>query len=301
MKIIKILLLFIILLELVLLFYYLINRKTKRENKMFLIFCIIIIIFLILYLKGNMFNKLINIKYLFLLLIAIFSSIILKLIFNNFILEDKYNNIKKCVLEYEKIIDEQGKKNHEYNNQLMILKGYINNKKKLNEYLDTMIIDQKTGQNYEIRQLSNFSNDGLKEMLYYKISKIKNNNIKYYLYVSKEISKSLEKLNINFYKDITKVFGVLIDNAIEASLDSKEKEVGLDFSSEDNQIIVTISNTYNKNIDFNKVGRKGFSSKGKGHGFGLKLVKDIIKRNKNLELITDYDNKYFIQTIIIYL
>ena len=30
-----------------------------------------------------------------------------------------------------------------------------------------------------------------------------------------------------------------------------------------------------------------FTTKGQGHGFGLKLVKEIIKHNKNIELSTD--------------
>ena len=114
-----------------------------------------------------------------------------------------------------------------------------------------------------------------------------------------DASELLEKMNVNLYRDITKVFGVLIDNAIDASLESEDKEFSLDFSKDKKQIIITISNTYNKDIDIKKIGKKGFSSKGKGHGFGLKLVKDIIKRNKNLELVSDFDDKYFIQTFLI--
>ena len=36
--------------------------------------------------------------------------------------------------------------------------------------------------------------------------------------------------------------------------------------------------------DVKKVGKKGYSTKGKGHGFGLSLVKDIIRKNNRLEL-----------------
>ena len=299
--IISTLLAIIISFELVLFLYYLINKDIKSESKMVIIFNLIIIIFLLLYLRSDLFNNIINTHDLFIFILAIFSSMILKLIFNNNELQKKYNRIIKCVIEYEKTIDEQGEKNHEYNNQLIVLKGYINDKKKLNEYLDSIILDHKTGQNYEIRQLASFPNGGLKELLYYKISRIKEYNIKYYLYVSKETSELLNNIKLSFYIDITKVLGVLIDNAIDASLDSKEKELSLDFSSEGNQIIITISNTYNKKININNIGKDRFSSKGKGHGFGLKLVKNIINNNKNLELITEHNKKHFIQTLIIYL
>lgn len=289
-----IILIIIIIIELLLSLFFLVNKNIKKENKILILSCLILTITTLLY-KSEFLSP----KNYMLFLLAIFSLIILKLIFNISEIEKKYNKIIKYVIEYEKIIDDQGERNHEYNNQLMILKGYINNKKKLEEYLNTIINDHKLGQNYEIRQLSHFPNGGLKEMLYYKISEIKDNKIKYYLYVCNDASELLEKMNVNLYRDITKVFGVLIDNAIDASLESEDKEFSLDFSKDEKQIIITISNTYNKDIDIKKIGKKGFSSKGKGHGFGLKLVKDIIKRNKNLELVSDYDDKYFIQTFLI--
>ena len=95
--------------------------------------------------------------------------------------------------EYEKIITAQGKKNHEYNNQLIVLEGYINDKKKLEEYLYSLIEDHKPGQNYKIRQLSNFPCGGIKELLYSKIFKMDKNNIKHYIYVSKDFGEYLIK------------------------------------------------------------------------------------------------------------
>lgn len=299
MSIINIILIIIFAIELFLLLYF-IKLIPKRENKILLLtFVILLIISIIIYvIEIDIFNNIISKKNTMLLAVDFIIIIILKMSFNYYLIEKKYNKAIEYVSEYERIIDDQGKKNHEYNNQLMVIKGYINDKNKLEEYLDTIISDYKTGQNYEIRQLSNFPNGGLKEMLYYKISKIKDNNINYYLYISKEAAKYLEKLNTKTYNEITKVFGVIIDNAIEAALDSKEKEVSIDFSIDD-YVVIAISNSYNKKINLNKIGKNKYTSKGKGHGFGLRIVKDIIKRNKKLELITDYDDKYFIQTFLI--
>ena len=238
-------------------------------------------------------------KDLVLLIDALIIVIILKLVSNIYDLSNKYNNTIKSLLEYERIIDEQGKRNHEYKNQLMILKGYVNNKNRLEKYLDTIIEDHKISNSFKIRQLANFKDGGLKRMIFHKISEMKENNIKYYLYVSSDVSNIIEELSIDLYKDITKVIGVLLDNAIDAAYNSKEKEINLDFSYEDNYIIITISNSYNDSIDIKKIGKKGYTSKGKGHGFGLKLVKEIIKRNNKLDLSTDYSNKYFVQTFLI--
>ena len=300
-KMMNIILLIIIILELIISLYYLTNKKIKRDNKSLLIASIIILLLsvIIYFLKHNLFNRVISLYNFILLISAILASIILKLIYNNLELENKYSKILKCTLEYEKIIDDQGEKNHEYNNQLLILKGYLNNKKKLIEYLNTIIEDHKTGQNYKIKQLTNFSEGGIKELLYYKLCIIRERNIKYYLYISKETSNILEGLNLKIYKDITKILGVIIDNAIDSAYDSIEKEISIDFSLEDNYIIISISNSYNKKIDMKNIGKRGFSTKGKGHGFGLKLVKEIIKKNKKLELISEYNDKYYIQTLLI--
>lgn len=283
-------------------FKRIINRFSI-SNKMLMIF-----IFLLLYLccligiqNKNIVNTS-NISYIINILMFLFIILITYIIINinnkNNDISNKYNQMMEYMTEYENIIDEQGKKNHEYKNQLMILNGFIDNKKKLKEYLNTIIDDHKTGQNYEIRQLSHFPNGGLKGLLYYKISKMKENNIKYYLYVSKEVNKPLEKLDIKNYKDISKIFGVLIDNAIDASMKSTLKEITLDFKMDDNYLMITISNSLPDNVELSKIGT-GYSTKGKGHGYGLRLVKDIIKNNSNLELITDSNEKEFTQILMI--
>ena len=244
----------------------------------------------------NSITYIINIMMFFFIILIVY--IIIDINNKNNEISNKYNQMMEYMTEYEKIIDEQGKMNHEYKNQLLILNGFIDNKKRLKEYLNTIIEDHKTGQNYEIRQLSHFPNGGLKGLLYYKISKMKENNIKYFLYVSKEVNKPLEKLDIKDYKSITKIFGVLIDNAIDASIKSSNKEIILDFKMDDNYIVITITNSFNDNIELSKLGT-GYTTKGKNHGYGLKLVKDIIKNNKNLELVTDNNENEFSQTLLI--
>lgn len=301
MNIISIVLLVIVVLEVIIIFYYLFNKKINKNIKMVLLSSLIIFIILFIkyYLEINLFDNILDKKDLVLLIDALIIIIILKLVSNIYDLSNKYNNTIKSLLEYERIIDEQGKRNHEYKNQLMILKGYVNNKNRLEKYLDTIIEDHKISNSFKIRQLANFKDGGLKRMIFHKISEMKENNIKYYLYVSSDVSNIIEELSIDLYKDITKVIGVLLDNAIDAAYNSKEKEINLDFSYEDNYIIITISNSYNDSIDIKKIGKKGYTSKGKGHGFGLKLVKEIIKRNNKLDLSTDYSNKYFVQTFLI--
>ena len=95
-------------------------------------------------------------NYLFLLIILICIIIIILLNRNIICLLSKLS-------EYESLINEQGEKNHEYKNQLLVLKGYLDDKKKLEEYLNTLIDDHRTGDNYEIRQLSKIKQPGIKQ------------------------------------------------------------------------------------------------------------------------------------------
>ena len=279
--------------------------KVEPKNSYFyFIFSMVVIILSILIARnlvlftGNNINFYINAFMIFFLITGIF--LISYSNYNKNYSEEKYNQMLEYVTKYEGIINEQGKKNHEYNNQLMILSGYLEDKKykKVKEYLNTIIGEHKTGQNYKMRQLSNFPNGGLKGLMYYKINKMEENNVKYYLYVSQDIQKEFDKFDVAMYQDITKVFGVFIDNAIEAAKDSDKKEVEIDIKLDEDYITITISNSYISD-EISKVGKTGYSTKGKGHGYGLSLVKDIIRKNNRLETSNDYNDEYFTQTLLI--
>lgn len=216
-------------------------------------------------------------------------------------LESKYNEMMDYLSKYEKVINDQGKKNHEYNNQLMVLKGYLNKPDKLKEYLDLIIEDHKCGQNYMIKQLSYFPDGGIKGLIYHKISRMEEFGIKPYLYIDSKLKDVFEEnLDINTYKDITKLLGVFLDNAIDATKDADKKEIDFEIKREDKCLIITISNTYSKDCNVSQIGKKGFSTKGTGHGFGLSIVKDISRTNENIETFSNSENDRFKQTIIVY-
>src|SRR5699024_7342782 len=83
--------------------------------------------------------------------------------------------------------------------------------------------------------------------------------------------------------DIVTVLGNLIDNAIEASVHSEQKEVLclLQGSSEFLHIIVKDTGVGIQHEDVDRVFKRGYSTKGnEGRGIGLALVKDIVEANQ---------------------
>ena len=282
-----------------------ISKNIIKKNNKDWIYIILIMILMVLFIFFNRYKMNNSTEYFVNTAMAIFVVVsFVYVIYNKFqrqAIEDKYNESMEYVLRYEKIINEQGKKNHEYNNQLMVIKGYINKPERLSEYLDEVIGEHKTGQNYTVKQLGFLPDGGVKGLLYHKLSKMEDNNIKYYLYVDQNLKdKDIESFDLKTYRDLTKLLGVFLDNAIDAALKSKEKEIEVELKDKDDCLLLTISNTYDKNTDINKVGKSGFTTKGVGHGFGLSIVKDIAKTNSEIETFSSKENDKFIQTAMIY-
>ena len=112
----------------------------------------------------------------------------------------------------------------------------------------------------------------------------------------------LSKLNMKIY-EFTRILGILLDNAIEASSECNEKLINIIFRDDarNHRQLVVVENTYNdKTIDTEKIFDKGFSGKENHTGLGLWEVRKIISKNKNLNLHTTKNEKYFSQQIEIY-
>lgn len=274
----------------------------NKKDWIYIVIIMLLLSFLIVFNRNNLGSDVDYYINAGMVIFVVFSLIYV--IYNKFqrqAMEEKYNESMEYVLRYEKIINEQGKKNHEYNNQLMVIKGYVNNPERLTEYLEEVIGDHRTGQNYTVKQLGFLPDGGVKGLLYHKLSKMEDNNIKYYLYVDQNLkNKDIESFDLKTYRDLTKLLGVFLDNAIDAALKSEEKEIEVELKDKDDCLLVIISNTYDKNTDINKVGKSGFTTKGAGHGFGLSIVKDIARSNPEIETFSSKEQGKFIQTAMVY-
>lgn len=135
---------------------------------------------------------------------------------------------------------------------------------------------------------------------------------KYYLATEQGITINLEvfldlnEINMKIY-ELTRILGILLDNAIEASSQCNDKIINISFRNEPkkNRQLIIIQNTYiNKDVNTEEIFQKGYSSKlntKDSHGFGLWEVRQILKKRNNLNLYTTKNSKYFTQQLEIYI
>lgn len=142
------------------------------------------------------------------------------------------------------------------------------------------------------------------------------NNPAVFLLISSKYSKALGlgiEMNINVFIDLnklnmkiyefTRVLGILLDNAIEASKECDEKVINIEIRKESkrNRQILLIENTYtNKDVDTEKIFEKKYSTKEGNSGLGLWEVRKILTRNTNLNLFTSKDDRLFKQQLEMY-
>lgn len=105
--------------------------------------------------------------------------------------------------------------------------------------------------------------------------------------------------------EFTRILGILLDNAIEAASECENKVIHVSFRKEPNRrrLLVIIDNTYkNKDINVDKIYEKDFSTKSKetNSGLGLWEVRQILKKNNNLNLFTTKSEEFFSQQFEIY-
>ena len=97
--------------------------------------------------------------------------------------------------------------------------------------------------------------------------------------------------------DLSRILGILLDNAIEASLDSITKEVTIALISSDTKVVIVENTIAQESINTVGIFKLGRSSKGEGRGIGLSTVREILGKYPNCSLSTQSKDYRFKQTL----
>ena len=270
------------------LYNFIIKRTKKIKTFEITILCLIIIIFTNLFVmltyKQTDFRVTIIINMIFTIFCFLIVLYSLKTKNNYNKVYDKYNTTINSLKEYEDILDKYKISNHENKNQLLTLRNMLHKtNKKAISYIDS-IVDNKLKDDEKIMyEASKIPAGGLRGLVYSKILTMKDLNIKYNLKISNDI-KTVDLIKIDDYLmlDICKIIGVYLDNAIQEVENLEQKHINIELYLDCENLVISISNNYKGVIEIDKIEQKGYSSKGKNHGYGLALAKDIIENNKHL-------------------
>ncbi len=221
---------------------------------------------------------------------------------NNSNLLSKYDQLHEYSKTYEQELVKRSKRQHEYENQLIIIRSMIEeNEDNVVEYINRILkSDEKKNDIKWLTKLTYIPYGGLKGLLYFKLNEMMNKKLNVYLEVSEDLKKkSLWKTYEEDAQDISRIIGVYLDNAIEAASISEEKTIEIQFYLENKNIVFCLGNTFKGKIEESKLDNEGYSSKGKNRGYGLPLVKDLLSKHEELKDERVIVDQYYVQKLII--
>ena len=193
---------------------------------------------------------------------------------------------------------------HDFHNIVQGIGGYIdtNDMEGLKRYYSQLLKDCNRVNNLTALNPAIINNPPIYSVLADKYHKADKIGIQINLGIFIDLNELEKHVKI---LEFTRILGILLDNAIEAASECEEKVAHVSFRKEENRhrYVMAIENTYlHKDIDLDRIFEKDFSTKSKktNNGFGLWEVRQILKKNNNLNLYTAKNEEYFIQQFEIY-
>lgn len=185
---------------------------------------------------------------------------------------------------------------HDYQNILVTMQGYINadDMSGLKEYFSKRIMKVKhktLKNNYIYNQLDKVNVIELKGMLSNKVLVAEEWNVE----LNVEVPEIIDNIEMDII-DLTRIVGILMDNAIEATRELKDRQVNVGLLKTPNHSnIFIIENSFLLNtIQTEKLFTPGYTTKEGNLGIGLSTVREILEDYPNITLNTRIENGLFI-------
>lgn len=217
-----------------------------------------------------------------------------------FITSKKLSNTTYRLANITTLYDDVKSFKHDFENMVSVIGGFINNNdmENLKKYYKNLFDDCQKLNSYSILNPEIINNSGIYNLLIKEFKKAEDKNVK----INLDCFIDFNDIHMSIY-ELSRILGIFIDNAIEAAATSNNKSINISFrdSKSNRSQIIIVENTYtNKDVNISKIFEKGISSKENHSGVGLWKVRNIINFNKNLNLITTKNDKYFKQQLEIY-
>lgn len=279
-------------------FYQNIRNKKFVINMIYLIVLIIGLFYIMYKFASNPIDK----TYLSNMVILISFSVITYIYIDSKneykVLSDEYDSLFNYVQNFEEWIEKEQLSRHEHKNQLAVLRTLAKDKK-VKSKIDELLDDNINIEDEVVNKLKDLPKGGLKGLMYYKAAIAQKKQIKLVVDVSLKSKTKFKNLSEDQIKTICKLIGIYFDNAIEASVETRNKYLLLEIYELSDKINIVISNSFVMSDNFSNRNKKGISTKGEGRGNGLYYANNILSKNKWLESKQEVIDEYYIQTLSI--
>ncbi len=185
---------------------------------------------------------------------------------------------------------------HDYVNILLSLSGYIENGNMddLKNFFESKIFPTKNlidQGDYKLNQLSNIGVLEIKSLLCAKMIYAHESGAD----VTIDIPDRVDSFWMDTV-DLARILGIFLDNAIEAALETKQRQIGLNIIQNETGVSIAISNSFQDNgLMLDTLKQKGFSTKIGHQGIGLSNVCKMIRSYDNVLLETSMRCGCFMQ------
>lgn len=285
---------------------FLVN-KLKKSNVIIFLLQSILTIFISISCINHLYIDDWNFDYNFILnsIIVIGSIFLMYLLLKQYLknkeVVDKFQLLEDYMKTSTVLIEQYSTTNHKYKNNLIAIKGYIkSNPKEALKFVSDLLENYKDEKFKWFSSINYIGFDSIRYLICYKLSTAEEKKIKILVNVDKNLKSINTKLmNIHQISIILDILGEFFDNSIYASYESNEKEIVFNAYLENEKIVFEISNTYLGKIDLDMITKNGYTTKGKGHGFGLYEIDKNIENHSFLDYKCEIIDNYFIAKLYI--
>ena len=236
--------------------------------------------------------------------IIIYSFIVFKMLEqkNRYIkISNKYNMTNTTLKELEQNVTRLKITNHENKNQLLTIRNMIKkgeDSKSLIKHIENIVNTKIKDDETLMLQTSTITNSMISSIVYSKMLTMKENDVDVDLIISRDIKDLyLSDIPDELAVEVCKIIGVYLDNALEEVSKYEEKIINIEFYAEKKTLCIAISNNFEGEIDFEKMYNPGYTTKEKGHGYGLSLAREIIESNDKLSSEREIKDNIFKQIL----
>ena len=201
-------------------------------------------------------------------------------------------------LQIESINNEMRKFRHDYVNILTTMSEYIreNDMDGLKTYFNDNIVPMKDNlqmNSIKINGTDNLKVRAIKGLVTTKILQAQEKNIP----ISIEVPELIDHIEMNTV-DLSRIIGIIIDNAIEASEELEDALIRIAFINVETSVMFIVMNKCKEDMSkIHELFQDSFSTKGDNRGLGLTTLKDITDTTENVLLDTTIENGYFVQKV----